>query len=80
MTDSGRSRGTKSGGEWGAYRQSGVDIDAGERAVELMWASVDATRRPEVIGGLGGFASAMALPPGMRALLPRLRGHGPHQP
>jgi len=41
-----------------------VDIDAGERAVELMRASVDATRRPEVIGGLGGFASAMALPRG----------------
>jgi phosphoribosylformylglycinamidine cyclo-ligase len=43
-----------------------VDIDAGERAVELMRASVEATRRPEVIGGLGGFASAMALPGGMR--------------
>jgi phosphoribosylformylglycinamidine cyclo-ligase len=66
MTESGRSRGAKSGGAWGAYRQSGVDIDAGERAVELMRASVDATRRPEVIGGLGGFASAMALPGGMR--------------
>jgi phosphoribosylformylglycinamidine cyclo-ligase len=59
-------RGAKSGGAWGAYRVAGVDIDAGERAVELMRASVDATRRPEVIGGLGGFASAMALPPGMR--------------
>jgi phosphoribosylformylglycinamidine cyclo-ligase len=43
-----------------------VDIDAGEKAVELMRASVAATRRPEVIGGLGGFASAMALPGGMR--------------
>jgi len=32
----------------------------------LMRASVAATRRPEVIGGLGGFASAMALPGGMR--------------
>ena len=66
MAESGRGRGAKSGGEWGAYRRSGVDIDAGERAVELMRASVDATRRPEVIGGLGGFASAMALPGGMR--------------
>ena len=66
MAESGRGRGAKSGGAWGAYRRSGVDIDAGERAVELMRASVDATRRPEVIGGLGGFASAMALPPGMR--------------
>jgi phosphoribosylformylglycinamidine cyclo-ligase len=59
-------RGAKSGGAWGAYRESGVDIDAGEKAVDLMRAAVDATRRPEVIGGLGGFASAMALPAGMR--------------
>jgi phosphoribosylformylglycinamidine cyclo-ligase len=58
--------GAKSGGAWDAYRGAGVDIDAGERAVELMRASVEATRRPEVIGGLGGFASAMALPAGMR--------------
>jgi phosphoribosylformylglycinamidine cyclo-ligase len=63
---SGAAPGAKHGGAWEAYRSSGVDIDAGERAVELMRASVAATRRPEVIGGLGGFASAMALPPGMR--------------
>ena len=64
----GRARGAKarSRGAWSAYRGAGVDIDAGERAVELMRASVEATRRPEVIGGLGGFASAMALPAGMR--------------
>jgi phosphoribosylformylglycinamidine cyclo-ligase len=43
-----------------------VDIDAGERAVALMRTAVEATRRPEVVGGLGGFASAMALPAGMR--------------
>jgi phosphoribosylformylglycinamidine cyclo-ligase len=67
MTETGRgSHGAKSGGAWDAYRGAGVDIDAGERAVDLMRASVNATRRPEVIGGLGGFASAMALPPGMR--------------
>jgi phosphoribosylformylglycinamidine cyclo-ligase len=59
-------RGAKTGGAWDAYRAAGVDIDAGEKAVELMRASVAATRRPEVIGGLGGFASAMALPGGMR--------------
>jgi phosphoribosylformylglycinamidine cyclo-ligase len=59
-------RAAKSGGAWNAYRGAGVDIDAGERAVALMRASVEATRRPEVIGGLGGFASAMALPGGMR--------------
>jgi len=61
-----RGAGAKSGGAWDAYRAAGVDIDAGERAVELMRASVAATRRPEVIGGLGGFASAMRLPAGMR--------------
>ena len=58
--------GAKSGGAWEAYRRAGVDIDAGEKAVELMRASVAATRRPEVIGGLGGFASAMSLPAGMK--------------
>lgn len=59
-------QGAKRGGAWDAYRQAGVDIEAGERAVELMRGAVASTRRPEVIGGLGGFASAMALPAGMR--------------
>jgi phosphoribosylformylglycinamidine cyclo-ligase len=59
-------RGAKSGGAWDAYRSAGVDVDAGEKAVEMMRASVAATRRPEVVGGLGGFASAMALPAGYR--------------
>jgi len=60
------SAGAKTGGAWDAYRVAGVDIEAGEKAVELMRASVAATRRPEVLGGLGGFASAMKLPAGMR--------------
>lgn len=38
------------------YREAGVDIDAGERAVELMKASVASASRKEVIGGIGGFA------------------------
>ena len=38
------------------YAGAGVDIDAGERAVELMAASVARATRPEVVGGLGGFA------------------------
>ncbi len=38
------------------YAGSGVDIAAGERAVELMRASVARTAGPEVIGGIGGFA------------------------
>ncbi|MFV0428607.1 MAG: phosphoribosylformylglycinamidine cyclo-ligase [Arachnia sp.] len=39
-----------------AYAAAGVDIEAGERAVELMKASVARSHRPEVLGGLGGFA------------------------
>jgi phosphoribosylformylglycinamidine cyclo-ligase len=39
-----------------SYAQAGVDVEAGERAVELMRERVAATLRPEVVGGLGGFA------------------------
>lgn len=39
-----------------AYAEAGVDIEAGDRAVELMKAHVARTARPEVLGGLGGFA------------------------
>ncbi len=38
------------------YAASGVDIDAGDRAVELMKQSVRRAQRPEVVGGIGGFA------------------------
>jgi phosphoribosylformylglycinamidine cyclo-ligase len=44
-----------------SYRASGVDIEAGERAVELMRTSVGRTVRPEVRGGLGGFAGLFDL-------------------
>jgi phosphoribosylformylglycinamidine cyclo-ligase len=47
-----------------SYAQAGVDIEAGERAVDLMKAAVARTRRPEVVGGLGGFAGLFALEPG----------------
>ncbi len=40
----------------GRYALAGVDIEAGDRAVELMRASVAKTAGGEVIGGLGGFA------------------------
>jgi phosphoribosylformylglycinamidine cyclo-ligase len=49
-----------------AYRHAGVDVDAGERAVELIREHVDSTRRPEVVGGLGGFGGAFAIPAGYR--------------
>lgn len=39
-----------------AYAAAGVDIEAGDRAVGLMKAHVAKARRPEVLGGLGGFA------------------------
>lgn len=38
------------------YAAAGVDVEAGDKAVELMKASVRAAQRPEVLGGLGGFA------------------------
>jgi phosphoribosylformylglycinamidine cyclo-ligase len=50
----------------GAYARAGVDIAAGDRAVELMRGAVDSTRRPEVLGGIGGFGGAIAIPPGYR--------------
>lgn len=39
-----------------SYAKAGVDVAAGERAVELMRASVEAAQRPETLGGFGGFA------------------------
>ena len=39
-----------------SYAAAGVDVEAGERAVALMKASVLAATRPEVVGDFGGFA------------------------
>ena len=39
-----------------SYAAAGVDIVAGDRAVDLMRSSVASTARPEVMGGIGGFA------------------------
>jgi phosphoribosylformylglycinamidine cyclo-ligase len=52
-----------------AYRAAGVDIDAGERAVELMRRHVESTRGSRDLGGLGGlggFGGAFAIPDGYR--------------
>lgn len=38
------------------YASAGVDVEAGDRAVELMKAAVRATHTPGVVGGVGGFA------------------------
>ena len=43
------------------YREAGVDIDAGNRAVELMKQSVRSTYRKEVMGDIGGFGGLFAL-------------------
>ena len=39
-----------------AYAMAGVDIEAGDRAVELMKEWIAKAQRPEVMGGIGGFA------------------------
>ncbi|MDH3646203.1 MAG: phosphoribosylformylglycinamidine cyclo-ligase [Gammaproteobacteria bacterium] len=44
-----------------SYRDAGVDIDAGNRLVERIRASVSRTNRPEVLGGLGGFGGLFEL-------------------
>ena len=43
------------------YKTAGVDIEAGYKSVELMKMHVKETMRPEVLGGLGGFAGAFYL-------------------
>jgi phosphoribosylformylglycinamidine cyclo-ligase len=48
------------------YRDSGVDIDAGDSLVERIKPHVKRTMRPEVLGALGGFAGLCALPSGYR--------------
>ena len=40
----------------GAYAAAGVSIEAADRAIDLMKGWVEKARRPEMIGGLGGFA------------------------
>ncbi len=42
------------------YKDAGVDIDAGAESVELIKPYVKQTRRPEVLGGLGGFGGLFA--------------------
>jgi phosphoribosylformylglycinamidine cyclo-ligase len=46
------------------YKDAGVDIDAGNELVERIKPLVAATRRDEVISGIGGFGGLFALPPG----------------
>ncbi|MGJ0577487.1 phosphoribosylformylglycinamidine cyclo-ligase [Xenorhabdus bovienii] len=45
-----------------SYKDAGVDIDAGNTLVNRIKGVVKQTRRPEVMGGLGGFGALCALP------------------
>lgn len=47
------------------YREAGVDIDAGDALVDRIAKLAKATRTPEVVSGVGGFAGLSALPPGL---------------
>ncbi len=54
--------GTTQTGTTGAnYAAAGVDIEAGERAVDRLRPLAEATARPEVLGGVGGFVGLFAL-------------------
>lgn len=45
-----------------SYKDAGVDIDAGNALVDNIKSVVKQTRRPEVMGGLGGFGALCAIP------------------
>lgn len=44
------------------YRDAGVDIDAGDALVQRIKTVAKRTRRPEVLGGLGGFGALCEIP------------------
>lgn len=44
------------------YRDAGVDIDAGNTLVERIKPHAAKTKRPEMLGGLGGFGALMSIP------------------
>jgi phosphoribosylformylglycinamidine cyclo-ligase len=48
------------------YKDAGVDIEAGESLVERIKPLAAATRIPEVLGSVGGFAGVCGLPEGMK--------------
>ena len=49
------------------YSDAGVDIAAGERAVDAMKGLVKSTYRPEVLGELGNFGGLFAVPQDYRS-------------
>ncbi|GAA4659955.1 phosphoribosylformylglycinamidine cyclo-ligase [Gordonia humi] len=61
MTDGAADQASDNATGGASYAAAGVDIDAGERAVELFAPHAKRATRPEVMGGLGGFAGLFAL-------------------
>lgn len=59
MSDASRPSGPPAGL---TYRDAGVDIDAGNELVKRIGPAARATHRPELLGGLGGFAALAELP------------------
>lgn len=49
-----------------SYKDAGVDIDAGNALVERIKGVSKRTRRPEVLGGLGGFGALCQIPAGYK--------------
>lgn len=56
MTDPQQETGSAATPRGATYEAAGVSIDAGDKAVELMKVWIDKARRPEMVGGIGGFA------------------------
>jgi phosphoribosylformylglycinamidine cyclo-ligase len=46
------------------YKEAGVDVEAGRDFVHRIRSLVEGTRRPEVLGGLGGFSGFCQIPQG----------------
>ncbi|MBT0566319.1 phosphoribosylformylglycinamidine cyclo-ligase [Williamsia sp. CHRR-6] len=55
------SQGAETGSAGASYAAAGVDIDAGDRAVRLLSPHAKRASRPEVLGGIGGFAGLFSL-------------------
>ena len=49
-----------------SYRDAGVDIDAGNQLVEKIRGSVASTKRPGVMGSIGGFGGLFEIPAGYK--------------
>jgi phosphoribosylformylglycinamidine cyclo-ligase len=56
----------KGGAPRTAYAAAGVDVAAGDMAVDLMLPAIESTRRSEVVPVAGGFGGAVAIPAGYR--------------